>query len=196
MWLQLKCIWSTFREDGNKTILPAPLAVITVAAFTPPWSETRISTGWPLLIPSLSKRKLSGNELRRSCTCASFLSHRWGYQKIESCLCVRHGSGILCFQRGWKRCGDALCCNIGWYVWSPHIHINIVMKRFHGRHFIHERRVWRQYPFCSLRDLGLYVQWVKNPRTRSTKKEDLVGVGRSDPQTFLNNSYVFSLKIF
>ena len=86
-------------------------------------------------------------------------------------------------------------CDIGWYVWNPHVNINIVMKRFHRQYFIQERGMWWQYPFCSLQDLGLYVQWVKNLGTKSTKKEELVGVRRSDPQTFLNNSYVFSLKI-
>ena len=79
-------------------------------------------------------------------------------------------------------------CDIGWYVWNPHVNINIVMKRFHRQYFIQERGMWWQYPFYSLQDLGLYVQWVKNPGTNSTKKEELVGVRRSDPQTFLNNS--------
>ena len=115
-------------------------------------------------------------------------------QKTESCLFVWHCFDIMCFQRGWTKCGDTMRCNIGWYVWSPRSHINIVRKRFHRQYFIRERRMWHQYPFCSLQDLGLYVQWVKNPGTKSTKKEEFIGVGRSEPQTFLNNSYMSTLK--
>ena len=115
-------------------------------------------------------------------------------QKTESCSFVWHCSDIMCFQRGWAKRGDTMRCNVGWYVWSPRSHINIVTKRFHRRYFIHERRMCCQYPFCSLQDLGLYVQWVKNPGTKSTKKEELIGVGRPGPQTFLNNSCMSPLK--
>ena len=167
MWLQLKCIRSTFRDHGNKIILPPLLAVIIRQHSPHPWSETQISTECMHANTLIVQNKAIWQWIKVELyMCILSLSCRWGYQKIESCLCVRHSSGILCFQRGWKRCGDTMCCNTGWYVWAPHIHINTVMKRFH------ERRVWWQYPFCSLWDLGLMFSELRTleqdlPRKRS-----------------------------